>query len=1157
MLHKKNKLFLWAFIPILFLASAFFFFTYNKKEPVLQTEKKTAATVQHGLTNHPKIRKKSRKKFGSGKRKHKIEKITSIFVKVMIKKNIATGAFVSISANLKKNTVELRAETKSNGVAAFQFPASATKIKITASRSGYLSATYSLKRLSSPSNDFSIVLTLREKGVVITACVISESGLPSSNIFARIFSTDHQRIPALKKAFSTNIYDSEIVFDPIPVGLKNLCVSLKCDDMSECFSEVFDTIDEEDKTVIILAPPTSILYGKAIFSDGTPVGLFKLNANPVTDARGRFQLGKINKKIYTDKYGEYWCSGLIPAYYNIKIKSEQNADINTNIWITEGANFLDVTFEKLPFITLHGSTLLGNTDEAITNASVTFTSYLGDKSQKVLSDVFGNFNFDILTAPGRQPGEIKVEKDGFCDAVAYLSKGYMGQNVVIRLFTASSITGKVLTIDKKPVAGISVSASSFSADQKPEKKSDKKPPEENIDPGFNLQYGGISKSPSDEAGNYIIEDIAAPETYLVDAASPECFTMNQFDPSVNIVNVKPEKPTRHNLIVYTKNIIFVKAVNEEEVPVEKYDLQTKVITSDSQKTKNIKIDHKGEEWMLINIDNKFCHPKAEVSFAATTTTGESKESKTVKLCGSSTNYVTLKLELVEPQIAGHVYMPDKMPAVKATVFARAKASGSRAAVKTDHIGYFEIRGLKCNENEAVMLMASLRSQKAVAVTNIFAGDLDVEIILKKPQYVTGRVFYENYSFPASNFYVSLTANQKTGKEFFSEDGYFKFYINSKQTFNDKGYVYIIADGYSPEKIEVSFEHDDEFDAGDILLNDKFATVKGRVVNQDKKPVFADVYVRLVDSSVRMKKISTQSNQRDGTFTINNLPIEEMYLEAKTRVGKAVSKPFTPLSGEITTVPDLIIGTTNGILVELEFILPNGNPAARMYVEKFKTATDRNGILKLWLKPGNFRATKVFPSFVPKENSIGAKTDANLKYYISVPFVIDEETSRQIVRLESTYRITGIAFVNGKKYNGVLQFKLITQNTSFNAVAHDGIFKLNALPGKYIVICRPFSTATSAVLKNDLQNKIHFIAGHGKIELFFPWKGEWRASLKLLINGSYVNVAGNKKNKVSRMDFTELPAGKFSVSVTGFLKSGNTNFSRKAELYQDGIISVSF
>ena len=1153
---KKFKPFLFALIPIFLLAIALLFFDCEKKDAGPHSQKKANSIVANSLTNKLRVKKKNKQKLQLKKRKNNKEQFQSVFATVLIEGKIATGVVVSISANFKKKQIWFYSETESNGVAVFQVPAHARKIKITASHPGYLNASFFIKKFYSIENPLSVTLNLSENGPVITAWIISEDGLPTSNIIARIFSTDNQRIPALKNAVSTNFYDNEIIFDPIPVGLKNLCVSLKIEDMPECFSEVFDTVDGKDKTVIVVVPSSSKLYGRAIFSDGTPVCSFKLNANPVTDEAGKFHSGKINKKIFTDQYGVYLCPGLIPAYYNINVKLEQTAAIKTNLWITEGVNYFDINFEKLPFVTLHGSTLFGNSGEPVTNVTVTYTSYIGNKTQRELSDDFGDFKFDIMLSPGRNPGELKAEKKGFCNAFAYLSKTYSGQQVVLKLFEASSITGKVFIARRKPVAGVVVSAKSFSPKTKSDEKSDDELLGNTADPGFETEYGGVS-SPTTENGAYVIEDVAAPETYRVDVVSPWCFTMNRFDPKINIVNVKPESPALHNLFVYTKNVILVKALNEEETPVEQYELQCNVRTADSQNAKTIKIDHRGEEWAPVSIDVKFCHPKAKVTFTASTKTAASKESKPVNLCGFSTNYVTLKLEPEEPQIAGHVYMPDKMPAVNASVTARAKASGSKANTKTDHTGYFEIRGLNCAEKEDVFLHASLWRQRVSAVTNVPAGTFDVDIYLHKPQFVTGYVFYENFSSPASNFFVSLTGNKNTGKEFSSPDGSFKFYINSKQAFADKGFVYIIADGYSPEKIEVNFEYDEEYDAGDILLKNKYAIVKGKVVNQDKTPVFADVFLKLVDTSIRMKTVSTQSDKQEGTFTFDNLPVEEMYLEAKTRVGKAVSEPFTPAPGVITTVPDLVIGTTNGIFVNLKFVLPNGNPARNMYVERFKSTTDRNGSLKLWLKPGKFPSTKVFSKFVPKEGSIGAKTDANLAYFITIPFVITEETKEKIVQLKSTSRITGIAFVNGKKYSGTLQFKLISQNMSFKAVAHNGIFKLNAMPGKYLVFCRPFKTAISVTLKNKVQNRINFISGHGKIELFFPWKGDWRVSIRFMVDGSYVNISGRRKNNISRMDFNELPPGKFSIDVTGFLNSGRTNFNKKTELYQDGFISISF
>ncbi len=122
-------------------------------------------------------------------------------------------------------------------------------------------------------------------------------------------------------------------------------------------------------------------------------------------------------------------------------------------------------------------------------------------------------------------------------------------------------------------------------------------------------------------------------------------------------------------------------------------------------------------------------------------------------------------------------MPNKI------IYAKAKKSCDEVRVFSDEDGYFEIFGLKAEENEIINLSAE--ENGVFANTNIINGSQDVPLRMQGPRSIIGRVFYENLETPATNFVVREERYQNR------ENVYFEFSPLDGR-FEIKPYDYIIS-----------------------------------------------------------------------------------------------------------------------------------------------------------------------------------------------------------------------------------------------------------------------------------------------------------------------------------------------------------------------------
>ena len=337
-------------------------------------------------------------------------------------------------------------------------------------------------------------------------------------------------------------------------------------------------------------------------------------------------------------------------------------------------------------------------------------------------------------------------------------------------------------------------------------------------------------------------------------------------------------------------------------------------------------------------------------------------------------------------------------------------------------------------------------------------------MLPEPKIVKGRVCIETSDNPSTNFNIGLYNNNYDKKNFISENGKFSLPANTRPRVNwKKGKLYAYIEGYAPATVEFDFDGAGICDVGDIIVSEKPGTIKGRVIDDSDRPMSVSVIlIRKSDHQV----LNVKSDSTDGTFVFENVPLETFTIMALSRIHTAKSKPIKLSSGEILTIPDLIIVSSNSTLVDFNFILPDGAPAANAHINYFGETTDGNGFLEKRIQFGNYNSWEV---------------TLNGHTYYSGEFTINKNTTQLTVQLNSSSKITGRATIKGVPINNTkISFQLGSKQ--FRVTVFNGNFEFEGPQGKYVAACQKHKCVEEVKLTESGPNEINFKSGRPKSDL---------------------------------------------------------------------------
>ena len=1035
------------------------------------------------------------------------------------------------------------ADTDSNGYARMAIPARTDALAVGAGAGRFAAVSFMTNGIECAITPLEIAINLTEQGVVITAEIRADRPFAPRNLAARIVSkTEDSRW--LRAVFATNCADNHIVFPAIRTGLSNLVVSVRGDDMAACFSDPFDTLDCSDKTVVVEVPDMLTMSGHALLDTGGPAQIFDLVAKPVGRQDGEFKVGVFKGAVTTDAQGAYEVSPLVSALYMLRAACSGCYDLETNVWFVDGATPVDLVFTTIKYVKCNGTVVMADTELPVSGVKVAMTTWLRQKNAKTETGGDGTFSFDVPVNPNGPFAALRADKDGYVPAVAFLDKDYAGEPVTLRLRQAGVLAGTVRDELHQPVVGIAVSARpgkqlsrEITSPLPSNERSFSPPPAQRKTVQYGMSY---LSAPTDGEGQYLISNVAAPETYVLDVQSEQYFVPRSPGAPAPIVQAEPQHTVYCDLTVREMSMILVRAIDQDNEPITDYSLHVELAGGSTRDRFDQRVKLDGDTWFHLPLKGRALYPDTLVSLQAFRNELVSDKTNNLPLCGPPTNFVTLVLTPQEPLATGYVLMPDDTPAPKAIVEATAMRTFTNTRVVSDQSGYFAVFGLETEDNtERIALRVRAKwGEYADAATNVLVHSQNVVIRLNPLLTLKGVVHYEVRGIPATNFSIRIDPGSLR-RGFRPDDGAFTWFLSAASA-PRKGALFITAPGYAPVEQPFAFPAASNVcDMGDIVLGAQDCTLKGKVVTHERRPLAADVVVRKIGDGVQWQ-LGTRSSAADGSFTFSSLPVCNVKVTARTCADSAESELTTLLPSDTVFLPDLVIFTTNAQEVTFIFTLADGTPGARLYIEQFREFTDASGMMTAWVKPGTYARVAAYKAWTIRSDGTILPNRTGAMIYYADPFEIVADVHSIHVTLQPGDHIGGMATINGRPVDDTLQFTHPARQVTLNVVVSAGVFAFDGPEGYYVVTYRNRHTAVAVTLTKNAENQVQLESGTSALNVQFPWRGTWALDARLNVGNYWTTVANVQQQDGSVGAITELPAGQYRLFARGRQGAAATN-----------------
>ena len=1038
--------------------------------------------------------------------------------------------------------------TDSNGIVRAEVPRKADELVISASKGRFASVSFTTSGIARADAAIEVALRLSEPGVIITAEIQSEHTLDPRNLVARIVSRGEGNDQWLRAAFATTAVADRIEFPAIRIGLSNLAVMVRCGNGVACYSEPFDTCDGLDKTVVVEVPDTLTMTGRAVLDTGGPARSFSLIARPVSLRDAAFKTGMFKGTVETDRDGAYEVSPLVPAVYVLKADCTGCYELVTNVWFVDSSVPVDLTFVTIKYATLTGRVEFAENGQPAPDVTVTMTTWLGPGSRaQAESDDDGSFTFALPLNPDGPMATVKAEKSGYAPAMAFIGQDFDGELVVLRLRQVGAIAGVVRNEQLDRLAGIEVVA----RPAVPAAQKGGSPPPSNEraffmpderKPTVSYSFMRYSSAPTDDRGNYIISNVAAPEVYAMDVSSERYFVTRPPGASLPRASVEPGSTAWCDLPVREMSIFMVRASDEEGTPIAEYSLRIELVGGGTRGKFEDRVK-RGGEWQPVHLKGRPLFADTLVSLQALSGELVSGMASNMPLCGPATNFVQLVLLPQEPLISGSVLMPDDSPAPRAVIEATATKTFCHARVVSDDAGWFAVYGLETETpTERIALRVRAKwGEYADAVTNVAAHSQNIVIRLDPMLTLRGTVHYEVVGNPATNFTIRIGTG-KMRRSFWPEDGTFTWFIPGSLKVM-KGSLFTTAPGFVPVETPFAFGATSNVcDVGDIVLGAQNCVLKGSVVNQARQPLSAEVVVRKEGTEGVPWQLITRSSAMDGSFIFSGLPVCQVKLFARTVVGSAESPVVTLLANDTVYAPELVIATTNAQQVTFMVTKADGTAGANLYIEKFHEFTDASGMMTVWVLPRTYSQVIAYSAWwIGPTGGITPNRTGALVYYADPFEVVPGVRSVRIV-LRAGDHLAGVATINGRPVNDTLLFEHVAKQARLDVVVSSGLFALDGPEGPYVVTYRNRHAAVATVLTKDAQNVVALQTGSSVLTVQYPWRGAWLLDVRLQLGAWWATVASIQRDEVLVVPVTDLVAGHYRLAVRGRTAAGPTNFT---------------
>ncbi len=613
------------------------------------------------------------------------------------------------------------------------------------------------------------------------------------------------------------------------------------------------------------------------------------------------QKGIVNKYIQLDSSGYYSLSNLVQGIFDIEFKLENFKTFKTNLFIFPQKTELNFSFCKIPIFEFQGKVINGFDNEPVENVNV---CALDRRSNEVynssVTDSEGIFSIPLKEDQFSFFNTVVIDEPGFAKVSQRIRKKNLFVTIILQ--QAGHFTGTVTKKDGTPIPKIIVSATTAT---------------QFSDPKCNY-YKSL---PTDYYGVYFISNVVAPAKYRFRISNPD-FVLNSI---TNYCSAEPIETVEYNLTVMTSTVLAFKAFDERKHPLLNYKLKYFIFFEEAEDMclpplYSINLDE--DEWYCVNL-GIYGGGSLHLFHAYNDELGIFSKTNSITFTGQITNYINLHLENPEKNITGYLFKPDGSPAKGFPI--SGKANKTRSHDYVDEFGYFEFSGIKAKKNEMIEVNGGWVGHGLTLITNLPSGSKNVELTLKNPCQIKGKVFLENINTPATNFSVSHSI-LKNQQSYHSKDGSFIFNI-TKLTIHriEPASVIIFTKGFLPVAKKYNLKEKDVCNLGNIILKSgETGNIKGRIVNQNRNPLpMSGVSVNLSYKDNNYKKEERSKSEAGNYLFKNVLPGKaELFAEYGDELEAWVNVEI--IAGETIDAPDLIIGTKDKVALKLKLKLPDGS-----------------------------------------------------------------------------------------------------------------------------------------------------------------------------------------------------------------------------------------
>lgn len=1029
------------------------------------------------------------------------------------------------------------ARTRSDGRATLLVPIQYTWFRVSASKAPNAIVSHFARDLPPRAEPLEVTLHMTNQGVIITVLLQAARRELFSNATVRIRPYDNRDWDYVSIARVPNTSEPRVALPPIRRGLKGLRVEVMSPRCATSYSKPFDTLDGRDKTITVKLLEGVRVYGTARMVDGSAAGAFTLFGTPAGTHRLARGAGVVRATLATDATGAYECTRFVPDFYRLQITRNDAQTMHTNMLVGDDGAQLDLVFAPQEVIPVRGRVLFERTQQPAPDVIVRLRS---TREHVATTDVAGTFVMRVPCEHGMQ-GVLQISHAGYADVSRYLNEQYHGEELTLVLRDAAQITGTIRYDDGTPASGVFVNIRTYTDWRAGARK--RRVALGGGEPSWQQPlYYYHAVAASDAAGVYVISNVAAPETYTftVNGASARVLQPEEDTPGVK---TQPGETAHCDLVVQRTPRVLLKVCTPQGNVVRSYDASVEYFTSEHgaawSTRSSVRAQPDADGWQTLpNWGWRGDHTR--VSISVRTRDGATAQTNDLSIPNTGTQYITLTATANASRgLCGYVYDANEEPMVDVNISAEFGTYGRAIhPVKTDQLGFFELPGSGAPTNIMVQLRAW--HGRWWFFTNVPEQASPLIWVLDTSRVISGRVCLERAGQPATNFAVGVGLD--SAEPFHAADGRFALQVHN--WYPTTGMVYARVGEYAPVGTPYVLPAHGGVDVGDIVVVPLAGTVRGRVVDEQGTPVAASVTLVVAGSDHNVPPAMT--DEHDGWYEFTRLPSGAYYIVAY-KPGAATSartEAFSLAAGQTYTAPDLVLSMTNAARVRLVFVKADGTPAAFLQVSHLQRRTDSNGAVEEFVHLGRHENWTLFD-------------DRGGAYYAEA-FDVTPATRELRIALAPSELIEGTVTIDGAPMpDGFIYLSGVRTRRNFGAYVKNGAFSCRAEPGPYLATSMEQGQITSAELVAGSNNTIAFVSGDASLTATLPMAGHWYGVLATDINGQTIRVAFKEIQNDSTLEFSQLHAGAYQLTVIGEVGAARTNLQREVQISRGQRASVRF